>query len=948
MISTYSITFHKLMTAGYISAETYQFVLPKERLYELNVSEINSYKHKYRSELLPLFEDEDTYLTIAYMEKLETQLREGDLAPYELLIDCLCEFEFPVEIEHLVNDIGKKIFLQDYIYCTEDALKSKEFISNENIKTVISFRNKYRKLFQLNCGGLEIDECKSHVANTNLPAQADTIAENIIMSGEEFNSTDYVSIDEDAVSSSNLDCKKYVLFLYSLNKDQLYSIIDFLISLLSKISIRTGNGIKALGYREFLVNYLYAEPQKMLNIKNFGKKSLYDFEGVKPTLINFIKELYHNGNTESVEKTIKQEEEVIILKNRTLKERIGQDQYKLVNDLLAKLLKESTVRSRNGIQAYKGDFLEDFVNRSNNIKNIKNIGKKSESEIILIIDKLREFIATLEECEISPEDLFWMKKKENYDILLDEFCRNYYSSNQVIPMLHVLENCFNEMIKIRDFGILNEIIPFNGRASKTFDQVGMLYKRTPERVRQICEKSLSRISNFYSKDEKESVPFYHETLSNNEDWNYLLEQLLTKPIWNIFDFEPFALRENCSLSVETISLAFSVVFRDSYELIGKRPLSITSSNNDWSNTFLVCKSLTEKFDFEQMLHDIDKYQESSTEPLTKNAQELLDDPHLIGSWRDYDPTLITDLGNAVSTILIEERGLIPDANLKFTIEGKMKEKAADVIYRILSHKNEPIDLEDLLNLLNSENVEEIKSRRRLNAIISHDSRICKVNYANKVALVEWGIIVIGNIREMIVDFLNQFEEPQHFDVIANYIQSYRPDTKKESIRTSLYNGDQFIQFDGGYYGLNGKTYPEWYYLPGTERAARQRLTEFENFIKSNRRFPFSTSDDHAEEQLYYWWLRLNRKNNNSDFIVNEINRIVHTYQDFPQNRTDYEWFKKCNEYERFFSENRRKPGKANSYEKELAVWLERALDDFSQNCLSPNKEQAFVRLTKLF
>ena len=105
MIRAHGITFQKLMSAGYISAETYHYLLPKERLSELSISEIDGYKHQYKSELLPLFEDVDTYLTIAYMEKLDSQLREGDETPYTILIDCLCEY--PIEIEHLVNDIGK-------------------------------------------------------------------------------------------------------------------------------------------------------------------------------------------------------------------------------------------------------------------------------------------------------------------------------------------------------------------------------------------------------------------------------------------------------------------------------------------------------------------------------------------------------------------------------------------------------------------------------------------------------------------------------------------------------------------------------------------------------------------------------------------------------------------------------------------------------------------------
>ena len=416
MIRAHGITFQKLMSAGYISAETYHYLLPKERLSELSVSEIEGYKHQYKSELLPLFEDVDTYLTIAYMEKLDSQLREGDETPYTILIDCLCEY--PVEIEHLVNDIGKGEFLREYIYCTEEVLTTKSLISYDNYKTVISFRNKFRSLFQLSCSGLEIDEWKSHLADSALPAPTGTIGESSIASGEGFNSTDYVSIDDDAVSLSNTDCKKYVLFLYTLNKDQLDVVVDFLISLLRTISIRTWNGIKYLGYREFLINYLFADSVKLLNLRNFGRKSLFEFEVIKPAIVDYIKDLYVNGNTKPVEDSLKKEEEVKEFKIRTLKERIGETQYKLVSDLLSKLLKDVSVRSRNGIIAYKGDFIEDFVDKNKEIKSINNIGRKSESEIALVIKNLREFISTLKERELSDDELVIVEKQAYFSINL--------------------------------------------------------------------------------------------------------------------------------------------------------------------------------------------------------------------------------------------------------------------------------------------------------------------------------------------------------------------------------------------------------------------------------------------------------------------------------------------------------------------------------------------------
>ena len=72
-------------------------------------------------------------------------------------------------------------------------------------------------------------------------------------------------------------------------------IIDFLISVLRTVSVRTWNGIKYLGYREFLVNYLFADPEKLLNLRNFGKKSLLELKAIRPTIIDYIKESAYTG-----------------------------------------------------------------------------------------------------------------------------------------------------------------------------------------------------------------------------------------------------------------------------------------------------------------------------------------------------------------------------------------------------------------------------------------------------------------------------------------------------------------------------------------------------------------------------------------------------------------------------------------------------------------------------
>lgn len=944
MIKAYSITFHKLMTAGYISAETYQFVLPKERLYELNVSEINSYKHKYKSELLPLFEDVDTYLKIAYMEKLETQLREGDDTPYELLIDCLCEF--PVEIEHLVSDIGKKKFLQDYVYCTEDALKTKNLISNENVKIVISFRNKFRSLFQLYCSGLDADKCKSYIAKMNSPIQIEAATDSPIESGEGFNSTDIVSIDDDSISISNKDCRKYVLFLYSLNKDQLDIIIDFLISVLRTVSVRTWNGIKYLGYREFLVNYLFADPEKLLNLRNFGKKSLIELKAIRPTIIDYIKELYLGGYTAPIEDKLKQEEEVVLLKNRTLKERIGQNQYKLVTDLLAKLLKDASVRSRNGIKAYKGDFIEDFVNKGNDIKSINNIGRKSESEIILIIKNLKEFISTLKERELSEDELGIIEKQTFYEDYFDEFAHTFNSDNGHLPMFYILEKFFRSLLGTnRNFQIYNLRTPiFTDANSLSLEEIADQRNLTRERVRQIhmkIRKHLFQVDDTY-KDKKELS--LAKIISNSNDWSYVIDDLLSNNYIDSSMLTGYCAQENHHFTDAFMLFIVGAIAKQSFVPIGKPILPYpTKSTTEWNNCYLVKKELVDKFDFVRLLELIEEYEESNTENLEASAREMIIDT-FFPAWIVFDSNVVEEISEIVSNLLIQELGIIPDELFRFTIEGKKEEDVADIIYDILKSNGDPMSCDDLFQSIDNIYPNRYKSPTSIKGFVARDPRLCLVGGNNLVALMEWEHVKLGSIRNIIVQYLEGFDEPQPIKDIVSHVQKYR-DTTDNSVRATIGSGDQFIQFSGGYYGLSWKQYPEIYYLDESDRAFYKRVQELEQFLQAHNHFPFASVNP-KEQDLHDWWINIRSYSRLSKFQKSELKRIENEYKNLARKKKHLAWFDNCRKYLEFVQENHRRPLKINPDEQELCRWLQKASEDFSNGTLTQQQELCYLDLCK--
>ena len=262
MIKAHNISFYRLLSTGYISAETFRALMPKQGLYDLSFSDCYQYEGNCRIELKRLFEDDQVISSIEHMEKLEKEIDTSNIGPFVVLDKCLSDYGGIVS--HIINTlIGRKAFLLDYVYCTKEMLSSLNYVDEDNYSSFLEFIETYRIAYENYSPN---PDGKSDLCVTDLEllddikptTVSDTKIEEPIKSGEGFAAKDIISIDEDALSVSNTECRKYVLFLYTLSKDELNPVIDYLINLLSNFSIRTLNGVRSIGLRNFLVNYLFS------------------------------------------------------------------------------------------------------------------------------------------------------------------------------------------------------------------------------------------------------------------------------------------------------------------------------------------------------------------------------------------------------------------------------------------------------------------------------------------------------------------------------------------------------------------------------------------------------------------------------------------------------------------------------------------------------------------
>lgn len=942
------------MLAGYLSANAYRALKPKTQISELSFSDCFGFEPQICNELKRFFEDDVLIERLYLLENIANSINLDWDNIYNLYLMCISDLD--QDQHNVINTIGEKTFLMNYVFCSDACFKTLNYVDDSNFDALYQVKKQFEEAYKMY---IETGALPDLLNATPAKAYTDILPNDVLLANEPFGSYTIASgrgfsynddfvIDDDALGINNTDCKKYVLYLYSLDSEQFEKFQDFLSMTVSHCSVRLSNAIKSIGYRNLFVNFLFADDIKYFQIKGFGRKSLFDFNSVKQQLISFVIKEYDIANPETIKEDIRKEENIKKYSSLTLKEKLGEVQYAILTDQLKTLMTNVSVRTQNGIINYKGDFIEDFVHKSNDVKTIKQIGRKSEIEFNFIISRLREIIDNLKEREFTEEELFWINKSSVYGSLIDDFCQTYYTSNGHLPMFHILANCISTLRNNKQVMVLDDTVSlFSDDRGSGVDEVAKKYSITCERVRQICKKVVNDLSEPKRLDDS-IFSLYYTVISQEEDWSYVFQFISEKEFWEIDELAKLFIDEDCSLKKEFIFVMLSVLLSDKYTIIGKKPLSIKSRgnvDNRWSNTYFISKRITECFDFDVMIDLVNDYEKTHTESITLPVQQLLVDI-LNGAWKQYDFFIEKDLGSIVGQILINELNIIPDYDLNYTLVGRKKEEPADIIYNLLKESGNPIDLYELYSKLKLVLPDKYHTAESLRPVIYKDPRLCFLGVLCMVTLTEWEHVKIGTIRDLIVSFLAEYDSPQHIKDIVNYIQKYR-DTSERSISSTMSSGNQFAKFGGGYYGLADKTYSERYILSEPKRSHWDRIVDFEEFIKANHHFPFYPSDDKEEESLYNWWSRIKKNKGITETIKQEIDRIELTYANLAKCKSDLNWLKLCHRYKTFVLDYGRKPSDQNPKEAELAKWFSKAFKDVSEGELSPLLRDKFIKLCKL-
>lgn len=938
MLKAHNISFLRLLTVGYISSETYHAVKEYGIIGNFPIEDFDTFPEKCQYEIKKLFLDEEIALTIALLEEADRDLEENKGVVMQVLNDVVAL----MNANDFIIKLGKKRFITDYAFCSREMLRESYAVSIHNYADVVRFVNRFRLAYQAKLASQEnvafVDSCSANEVDGNQSTEG----------GTGFVGKDRIVIESNALSEQNkeLSYGKYIQFLYSLNKEQFVPYEAFMMS--QEFSPRTINCIRNIGIRNFYVNYLFASQVKLLTIRNFGKKSYFELENVKQGLIDYV--IRSCQDSQIVKACEIEEKNVQEVKKRSLKEIAGEDKYQLIVAKYDELLQTSSlsVRARNGIHSYEGDFIEDFVHSHKDIKLLSKIGRKTAGEIQGFVDGFQSYIDEIIGHDFSEEEKSLLLLKSKYGTFIDEYACDFYSERGSLPMFHIVENIIKEELKRNNkIQFLNYLLPMlKGGIPLTMEQIAEKCNLTRERVRQLCTKGIGYLYREIEPSKCDDM-YYYKVVSQAEDWTYLTNKLKKEDVIKSSSVEEMLKQENCNLTASIGLLIILRIFDGQYCVVGNRPYDMNArSKSSWNNSFVVKKELVEAFDFDDMRCTLERYFEEhdAEEQICQTAEELLLD-FFMPSWNMFESSEVEAVGTVVSEILMQEYGLIPDEELHFLIQGHKTLTAADVLFRVLTEKYEPMTVDELYDILQTKHSFKYKSPASIRGIVNSDDRLCMVGVDNLVALTEWEHIKLGSVREVIVQYLEQFDEPKPVHDIVGYVLRYR-DTTENSIRSTMYSGSQFRQFDNGYFGLADKSYPDEH-LYAQSLEFKERVKEMECFLIQKKHFPFASSEDNSEINLRQWWLRNRSSDSLNDVQQNEIIRIQDTYWYLPTDKREVRWFTSFNQYREFVQEHDRRPSCYIEREKSLAEWFAKTQKEFVDGELSENEEKVYLYLCKI-
>lgn len=516
---------------------------------------------------------------------------------------------------------------------------------------------------------------------------------------------------------------------------------------------------------------------------------------------------------------------------RDLINKLTREDWDMFTINLSTSSKELSTRCQNIIRQVLGlndrlKIINELLIIKYNPTNVKNVGPKTAQELFNFVEEKINLLneiseANHEDKSPSSKDFrrFKLKLKSELNVEVSDLpiTENDFMS-KTLKIFSMLEKiCFSKVFHENEseYHIFLYGTGFDKRFPiKILEEIGNDLDLTRERVRQI---KIKLIDNVFHRFSFLSEFISYTSYSFFQDKLFIINREFVETINNDENTSltrDFIGRVICHLIPNKSVLGIEFKYSGKLKNYGYT-LGIIQDSGKLKNLYVLEKSIFEKMNLYQLLTDVGQ----------KMKEKVEKDVHIekVTYFQKFAIDLDEEKSEIISTILKEEfshevfrakHSYVPlrVTNDTIIISRNTKWKAWEYVYKVLEDLGEPSHKREIKIKL-KQMFPNIKVKSISGAVLSYPDIFISFGRTSTYGLKVWeqkGLYKGGTIRELVEEYLDNWEKPMHINDITKYVQRFRETTNSNSI---FYNikimnpkKNPFLFFKGGLLGLKSKNY----------------------------------------------------------------------------------------------------------------------------------------------
>lgn len=435
-----------------------------------------------------------------------------------------------------------------------------------------------------------------------------------------------------------------------------------------------------------------------------------------------------------------------------------------------------------------------FKNRT--FKQVRNCGEKTNNELIEMSKKY------ISEHDISPNDLeldednylfdklkFYCYTRYGISSETAEPYRQYFLMRR-FPVFKFLSDILESELSEREYFIFRHNFNFLKNEEKmTLQAIGDIYGITRERVRQIAlyiPTKLREVLSIFNEELYYTRNYYDYKVDSNKNFIVMDEMHANKlNRYEYLDFTP-----------KFYTYAFAELYND---------FSPMFLNDNYAHNiyFLVNKKIQHKYDFQGFFEEVyNLVNQRVEEDYTLDYLKLIQ-KHI----QDKDEKTFKIAKPFCDKLILKEFGLYKDKQNRLHIKRNTLKKISEYIIEVMEEYKKPLTLNEICDALYKKKIKVPQNIESLRSSILSIDEVTAIGKTSTYALSKWDNVKTGTIKELVYEFLKQYDDPVHISEVAQYVNRYRKTNNKNILSNlKLDKTNTFMFFRKGYVGLQEKEY----------------------------------------------------------------------------------------------------------------------------------------------